>query len=365
MKLATKKYMFGLIMVISLIIGGVFLQSMSLLNPPAVPDKTDSIIMFHDFADWNIADYTRNSTAIIIGRVREVGDVREVINNNTPRFYQDVTFDIEEVLKGDPKIKSMVLITPSNPQIIPKDRNYAIFAEDPISFHPGEKVLAFIAKDEDGLYVPFLHPSSKFLIDKNNNASNNKFKMSLAELKTQIQEALKNLSGDESTSQIPGAFTLSENLYIARDIPFYTKQSLMIIIGEVTDVIDRRLTNNNISRFYQDVTFDLKEILKGDPGMTKMTVLVEGWPKFEKDEMHAFSAEGDVNFNPGEKVLLFVGKNFEGEYVSFAGPYSKYLIDENNNVSSIGDFRGDFRMSLTELKTQIQEALKLPSKKQL
>ena len=40
-------------------------------------------------------------------------------------------------------------------------------------------------------------------------------------------------------------------------------------------------------------------------------------------------------------------------YVVFAGPYGKYLIDENDEVSSIGDFV----MALDDLKAEIADDL--------
>lgn len=55
------------------------------------------------------------------------------------------------------------------------------------------------------------------------------------------------------------------------------------------------------------------------------------------------------------------GKTTEGKYVPFAGSYGKYLIDNDNNVTSVGEFS----MSLSELKKKIVEALKLPYKKHI
>ncbi len=69
--------------------------------------------------------------------------------------------------------------------------------------------------------------------------------------------------------------------------------------------------------------------------------------------------EGRIFFTPGEKILLFIGRTNEGDYVPFAGAYGKYIINSDNMVTS----NEDISMSLNELKNEIHEAIKDPSRK--
>jgi len=48
-----------------------------------------------------------------------------------------------------------------------------------------------------------------------------------------------------------------------------------------------------------------------------------------------------------------LGIDDAGKYVVYAGPYGKYMIDKEDNVTRIGDIK----MSLKDLKGQIEAAL--------
>jgi hypothetical protein len=147
--------------------------------------------------------------------------------------------------------------------------------------------------------------------------------------------------------------------YMGRDINRYTQEATAIMIGKVRAVSQPYLREGRGITSQQNIQIDIEEVLKGDPNVSDMNILIEGGHTVVKSEENniGFMPEEKENlFEPGEKILLFIGKTTEGDYVPFAGPYGKYLIDENENVTSIGDFR----MSFKELKTQIQEALRLP-----
>lgn len=144
-------------------------------------------------------------------------------------------------------------------------------------------------------------------------------------------------------------------IYMARDITTYTQQSDLIIIGKVTEVNDPYVIGDTVT-LQQDAQIDVQEVLKGDPAIKSVKVeglanQIEGgyWP----EKLATLKGTYGLLVS-GEKVLLFVGKETSGRYVVFAGPLGKYLIDDNNNVSSTTDFK----MSLQDLKVKIQDALK-------
>jgi hypothetical protein len=149
--------------------------------------------------------------------------------------------------------------------------------------------------------------------------------------------------------------------YPGWDVTFYTQHANAIIIGEVQTVSDPYIPKD-IIKVEQEAQIDVHEVLKGNPGMSTLTVTdLVGLVDLPSDP-NAISLEGIVGLlKPQEKVLLFLGKTPEGNYVPLAGPYSKFLVDqEGDYVTRIGDFR----MSFKELKAQIQEAVKLPVREQ-
>lgn len=143
-------------------------------------------------------------------------------------------------------------------------------------------------------------------------------------------------------------------LSVARDINFYTQDTSAIVIGSVTKVGEPYLEDQGFNT-RQDIELTISEVLKGDENMTTVNVLVRNHEIVQIDGTEKTIIPGDEPplFVEGEHVLVFLGMTSQGEYVSYAGPYGKYLIDENNNVSSVGDFK----MSLEDLKAKIREAL--------
>ncbi len=141
-------------------------------------------------------------------------------------------------------------------------------------------------------------------------------------------------------------------IYVGGGIPTYTSDASAIIIGEVEEIgsIYYRGEGNAIPK--QNANIDVKEVLKGDIGMGTITIIIDGETAVSGEHV------GSVSFKQGEKVLLFIGKNNLGEYVPYAGPNGKYLIDENTNVISI---TGE-KLSLTDVRTKISDALKNPVK---
>lgn len=151
------------------------------------------------------------------------------------------------------------------------------------------------------------------------------------------------LSESESLSSTDTVAFSSGSSYLARSIPSYTEEVPAIVIGTVTKVSDP----------YVELT--ISEVLKGDTSMRTVNVLVRNQEIVQIDGTEKTIIPGNEPplFIEGEHVLVFLGMNGQGEYVSYAGPYGKYLINLENNTTSIGEFS----MSLSELKQKIQEAL--------
>lgn len=156
-------------------------------------------------------------------------------------------------------------------------------------------------------------------------------------------------------------------LVIARDIKLYTQHADIIVVGNVHSVSDPYLLNDLSVNLQQDAQIDAQEVLKGDQKMTNVRVSDLAYELGELGE--GFSTKDGVAtlkgkfglLKPDEKVLLFLGKNAEGNYVIFGRSYGKYVIDSDGNVSSAGDFR----MSLNDLKKEIGTALLLPVEKRV
>ena len=138
------------------------------------------------------------------------------------------------------------------------------------------------------------------------------------------------------------------SIVITRDINVYTQSADAIVVGEVVEVSDPYFREGT-QMIQRDVMVNVDEVLKGDEDMTDVTLIVEGGQIGRKRVI----MEDGVRLTEGEKVLLFLGTNSDDEYVVFAGPYGKYLIDENDEVSSIGDFV----MALDDLKAEIADDL--------
>lgn len=145
--------------------------------------------------------------------------------------------------------------------------------------------------------------------------------------------------------------------YMARNIKVYSQEAAAIVIGEVRGVGAPYLREDRGITSQQDILIALQEVLKGDLNSKELKVLIQGGQvvfKSKEGEVTFLNEAGEDLFKPGEKILLFVGKTTWNDYVPFAGPYGKYLIDERNNVTSIGNFR----MPLEDLKEEIRGALR-------
>ncbi len=142
--------------------------------------------------------------------------------------------------------------------------------------------------------------------------------------------------------------SFNDNLYIGRDMDLYARQVDAIVIGKVQNVGAMYFQNNQSLNSRRDIAIEVQEVLKGDLKIGVQNVLLEN------EQIGGQTVENTANFQNDEKVLLFLGKINTGEYVPFAGPFGKYIINSNNDVLGVGDFK----MSLEDLKLKILSALK-------
>lgn len=145
----------------------------------------------------------------------------------------------------------------------------------------------------------------------------------------------------------------SGNIYVGGGIPVYAQEASPIIIGEVkgiSDPVDNSWPTSVPRLFLQHVNVDVNEVLKGNAALKSVNVRVDV----------VQTADGrfvpEVSFKPGEKVLLFLSEDSLGNYGIFGGPYGKYLIDTNDDVTSLEEAK----MPLADAKTKISEAMKAP-----
>jgi len=134
-------------------------------------------------------------------------------------------------------------------------------------------------------------------------------------------------------------------MHISGGIPMYSQEAPAIIIGDVKAVGASYYKYSGVLS-QQNVDIDIEEVLKGDADMKSVTIVIGGGTDM-----------CDISFKQGEKVLLFIGKNFYGDYFTFAGPNGKYLIDQNGNVSGDGIV---FPIPLADVKAGISDAMKAP-----
>lgn len=143
-------------------------------------------------------------------------------------------------------------------------------------------------------------------------------------------------------------FTFVSSSIVTPNVAVYSQASAAIIVGTVKELTDHpNLTDTPYTRTVLDARIEVEEVLKGDPTMTSLDVMI--MLPFENEWI-----EDNATLVPGEKVLLFLAVDTEGNYVIAAGDAGKCLIDEKGNVTN--DW-AVFTMPLAELKVQIRDSL--------
>lgn len=142
----------------------------------------------------------------------------------------------------------------------------------------------------------------------------------------------------------------SDSIRAVGGIPMYAESATAIILGEVKTVATHpNNTNIPYTRSVLDATVEVNSILKGNSQMTEVTIkMIGGQSGMVTDEVDF------VTLTPGEKVLLFLAVDADGDTVVFGDAYGKYLIDGQGVVS--GPLL-DAPITLADLKAQIQSVL--------
>lgn len=152
---------------------------------------------------------------------------------------------------------------------------------------------------------------------------------------------------DESTP-----FTFVSSSIVTPDVSVYSQASAAIIVGTVKGTTDHpNQTDTPYTRTVLDAQIEVEEVLKGDPDMTNLNVMMMLPSENEW-------IEDNATLVPGERVLLFLAMDLDGNYRIFAGNAGKCLIDKEDNV--INDW-SVFTMPLADLKIKIHEALLQPT----
>lgn len=140
---------------------------------------------------------------------------------------------------------------------------------------------------------------------------------------------------------------LVSDLAIARDFDTYSKLADAIVIGKVGRSSEPYMRMDE-AMVQRDVRFEVSDVLKGDFAWDEITVVVEGGTL----DRQTIVVEEAARLNSGEECLLFLGTNTQGEFVVFAGPQGKYLINGSRVVGA-----DNFGASLSELENRILDAL--------
>lgn len=136
----------------------------------------------------------------------------------------------------------------------------------------------------------------------------------------------------------------SDEIIAAPDIQVYSQGSIAIVEGTVKTIQSH---NSDTNSAYNDATITIQKVLKGDPAMSTVNVMIP------KQASLVQSVEENSILNLGEKVLLFLGIDSQGNYV-IAGSYAgKCLINADGNVTG----QAAFSMPLTDLEAKILAAL--------
>lgn len=100
------------------------------------------------------SSYFYDADVIVIGQTKEIAKSNYVKEENY--IYTDITFEVEEVLKGDVEVNDIILRV--NGGIVKAER---VKAEMQSEFIEGKNSLVFLLKNEDGIYH-LISSESKF-----------------------------------------------------------------------------------------------------------------------------------------------------------------------------------------------------------
>lgn len=150
----------------------------------------------------------------------------------------------------------------------------------------------------------------------------------------------------------PKTITVS-GILVTMDVPELTKNSDTIVMGTVKKRLPSRWDRSDPEEpvIYTDVIIEIEEYLKNPLDQREVTIQLLGG-KVGNVNMEAMD---EATLNLGEKVLLFLKKNKEGNFVVLGAMQGKYTIDEATGMAVNEDTARN--LPIKQLKTQIEEAM--------
>lgn len=147
-----------------------------------------------------------------------------------------------------------------------------------------------------------------------------------------------------------GTTTVVSSQVIARDIPTYTREARSVVLGTVVSIGEPYqfdLGVNCETTIRHDVRLKVERVLRGESQSADLSLIVEGGTI----GMDRVVAEDEAAFRVGERVIVFVGTNEDGDNVVFAGAYGKLTVSRDGD-SVVGN--AGFQRPLQALIDEIQ-----------
>lgn len=126
-------------------------------------------------------------------------------------------------------------------------------------------------------------------------------------------------------------------------------RSEIVAVGSIAGL--RSEWNNDKSRIITRATLRVDEYVKGDPGQKTITLVYPGGEVGREGEVYSHIA----TFQNDEEVMVFAGKDQEGNFRVTGGDQGKMKINKDN---ASGKKMVSSTMSVDDLKTQVKNYLK-------
>ena len=151
-----------------------------------------------------------------------------------------------------------------------------------------------------------------------------------------------------------GITSVVSSQVVARDIPTYTRQAKSVVVGTVVEIGDPYefdLGVNCETTIRHDVTVAVERVLHGEDEGSQVTLAVEGGSIGNE----TVTAQDEAAFRDGERVLVFVGTNEDGDDIVFAGAYGKLTVSKDG-ASVFGN--AGLQLPLQAVIDEIQAAVR-------
>lgn len=135
---------------------------------------------------------------------------------------------------------------------------------------------------------------------------------------------------------------------VARDIPTFSKDASFIAVGTIQE-IKNTYWNAEHSMIQKDAILMVSQVIKGDAQKLSIPVTLYGGTVDTKTIVYEDAPE----LVQGQKVLIFLGEDFEGKYVPYAQSMGVYTFISDEQIQ---DAEGKV-INVGTLVKQIQSAL--------